>query len=60
MFWKDSVGREAMAGNIYQAGMVGMVYMEQTKCLSGHLPHPGVTPPLEWRLNGRDTVKYCL
>lgn len=49
-----------MAGNIYQAGMVGMVYAEQTKCLSGSLPHLHVKLPFEQRLNGRDIVKYCL
>lgn len=49
-----------MAGNIYRAGVVGMVYVEQTKCLTGGLPHLHVKPPFEQRLNGRHIVKYCL
>lgn len=49
-----------MAVNIYQAGMAGMVYVEQTKCLSGGLSQLRVKSPFEQRLNGRDIVKFCL
>lgn len=47
-----------MAGNVYQAGMAGMVYVGQTKCLRGGLPHLHIKPPFEQRLNGIGIVKY--